>query len=1231
MKKKRLCFRLPRGMREKIEKVMKLFWILMCLFTFSVSANTLAQQERVSLNLKDVAVRTLFDEIQRQTNLYFVFNTELTDRLGQLSVNVKDETVENVLQQILKGTGLTYKFRGDLIVIQQEVRKEEKKGKRITGIVMDKTKLPMPGVTVKLVSETSLVLGATTGVDGRFRLELPMTSGVLEFSFVGFKSQKVNFTEQTDSLKIVLEEDVRELEEVVALGYYQVDKRHLTSAVTSLKMDDIMQPGVSTLDQMLEGRVPGMIFMQNSGQVGAAPKIKIRGTTTLLGSQEPLWVLDGVILTDPVNVDPTQINDLDFVNLLGNAISGLNPDDIEKIDVLKDASATAIYGPQASNGVIVITTKKGKVGAPSVSYSVSGTFRRRPHYTDRAVNVMNSQERIAYSREVIEGKQTVPSLNSWVGYEAIYSDYLSNKITRDEFIQQVGDLETANTDWLGILLQNTFSHAHTLSISGGTDHIRYYASLGYTDERGNIRGEENKRYTGMTRLNLNYNKFTMNFGLNASLMKKDYTPSGVGVADYAYNTARSVKAYNEDGSLWFYQRDNDGVYKKDFNMLNEMANSYNKINTEQVGLNLSLGYQVLRDLKVDLTFSYNVSHTDNNEYYGENSWYILKMRKEYLETGEIYKQYSECPVGGQLKLNNTKNENYSLRTTLTYSRFLDEDGDHSMTANLIGELSESTYSGFAITRRGYMPDRGNLFNKVESTYTDKYTSFEKWLQSDEARGTLQDNLTRKVALVGSVSYAYKNSYILNGNIRIDASNAFGDASNERLLPIWSASFRWNMDDNILSNVYWVNELALKMSYGWQGNMSALGSHRLVIKKGGLDGKFKEYESTIENFPNPNLKWERTSTYNVGLDFALFNRKLNGSISYYYRYTKDAFFNKSVSPVNGVETYTVNKGNLRNQGYELTLNFVPINTMLNSLNSSGKRRGFVWRFDPNFGSVFNQLVDKIKPKDKVLQDEVTYSDYLNGSVQVAGRPVNTFYSYKFKGLNHDTGSPEFYNTDKYVEVDGKEVRLGDIYKEWDREDVWMTVMEHSGCREPFLQGSISNYLGWRNWGLSFNLAYSIGSKVRLFKMFPNEGSVTSSEKNLRRELTHRWQRPGDELHTNIPGILQGEAWKEADYPWWKEYPAFKFGGSRWEMYDNSNLRVASGDYLRLSSCSLRWVVPDDFCRKLYLKSAYLSVSGTNLFTVCSKKLKGQDPSQSGTTDLINISVRPTYTFQLNITF
>lgn len=198
-------------------------------------------------------------------------------------------------------------------------------------------------------------------------------------------------------MNIVMEEDVEQMEEVVITGYQKIDKRHLTSAVTTLKADDINVAGVSTIDKMLEGHVPGMIFMQNSGQVGAAPKLRIRGSSTVLGTREPLWVLDGIILQDPVNVDPSQINDLDFVNLLGNAISGLNPDDIEQIDVLKDASATALYGTRAANGVIVITTKKGKIGPPSITYSFTGSLSRRPRYTDREVNVMNSKERIAFS------------------------------------------------------------------------------------------------------------------------------------------------------------------------------------------------------------------------------------------------------------------------------------------------------------------------------------------------------------------------------------------------------------------------------------------------------------------------------------------------------------------------------------------------------------------------------------------------------------------------------------------------------------------------------------------------------------------------------------------------------------------------------------------------------------------------------------------------------------------
>ena len=408
------------------------------------------------------------------------------------------------------------------------------------------------------------------------------------------------------------------LEEVVSYGYYNVDKRHMTSSVTSLKAEDIMMPGVSTIDQMLEGHVPGMIFMQNSGQVGASPKLKIRGTTTLLGNQAPLWVVDGVILTDPVNVDPTTINDLDFVNLLGNAISGLNPDDIDQIDVLKDASATAIYGPRASNGVIVITTKKGKVGKPAVSYSVSGTYRRRPRYTDRTVNVMNSQERIDYSRDLIKAKLDIPNPQSWVGYESAYVDYCNGVLTHDEFIEQVRYMETVNTDWMGILMQDTYSHNHSMNVFGGTDNIRYYASVGFMDERGNLRGEDNKRYSGMINLNLNYNKFTMRFGLNANMQKKEYTPGEVGLADYAYNTARSVAAYTKEGELWYYQRtDKNATADEDhsFSIINERKNTYDKINTNQTGLNLSLGYKILPPLKAELTFAYNMSNTEEDIFF----------------------------------------------------------------------------------------------------------------------------------------------------------------------------------------------------------------------------------------------------------------------------------------------------------------------------------------------------------------------------------------------------------------------------------------------------------------------------------------------------------------------------------------------------------------------------------------------------------------------------------------
>ncbi len=1237
MQKKRENHRVGRFRWRKFERVMKLCFILICVFSFGLSATTKAQQERVSLNLENVTLKTVLDKIQEQTDLNFMVNREQAEILGLVSVNVENETVKNVLDRVLENSRLTYTFMDKIIVIKVRQTEPEKKSVRVKGFVHDAQKSPMPGVTVKV---TGVALGTTTNVQGWFALDLPITEGSLEFTFIGFKKQTVPFNVKTDTLHITMEEDLEELEEVVSLGYYNMDKRKSTSAITSLKMDDIMQPGVATLDQMLEGRVPGMIFMQNTGQVGATPKIKIRGTTTLLGSTQPLYVLDGVILSDPVNIDPVEINSLDYVNLLGNAISGLNPSDIDQIDVLKDASATAIYGPQASNGVIVITTKKGKVGKPSISYGLTGTFRQRPRYTDRAVNVMNSMERIDYSRETVKAGWKIPPLGAWVGYEAAYADYLDNLITYTEFEKRVARMETANTDWLDLLLQDTYSHNHTLSISGGTENMRYYSSVGYMEDKGNIRGETSERYTAMVNLNVNYNKWDIRFGLNGNLQKKEYTPGDVGVADYAYNTSRSISAYTEEGDLFFYDTEPESKTMSDFNIINEMKNSWNRINTDQIGLQITLGYRILSSLKADVNFSYNVSHTDDDTWYGEKSNYIQKMKAfvKNAAPGALYKDGEQnpsgvtCITGGELKLSNTTNESYSLRGTLSWNKALNDD--QSLSASLIGELSSGKYTGFKITRRNYLEDRGMIFDDWEK---DKYPAFDSWLHTEDARGRLSDDLTRKIGAIATVSWAWRNTWILNANMRMDWSNKFGDRSNEKFLPIWSVSGRWNMHENLLYGVSWVNTFALKLSFGYQGNMSETESPRLIITKGGMNTFFNEYQSSIKNFPNPLLSWEKTVNFNGSVEFALFNNKLTGNFGYYYRHTSDAFMKKTVALFNGTENYTVNAGTLINQGFEFNFSFTPINNMINkassalsALSASGERRGFRWRFDPNFGSVFNQLLDKVKPKDKVIQDnEIRVEDYLNGMIQVAGRPVNTFYSYRFKGLNHNTGAPEFYGTEDFDE-EGNDLH-NTKYKEMDKEDVWLsTVLSHTGCREPFLQGSISNTFEYNNWVLSFNLAYSLGSKIRLFRMYNDDASIPAPEKNMRRDWIKRWRVPGDEKHTTIPGIVGGEVYKEMSNSLWAGWP-HSTEQNYWTMYDFSDLRVASGNYLKLSSIQLRYVVPDRICKYLYMQSAYLSVSGTNLFTICSKKLKGQDPSQSGSTSLINISVRPTYSLTLNVTF
>ncbi|WP_292270585.1 SusC/RagA family TonB-linked outer membrane protein [Butyricimonas sp.] len=1204
--------------KSKTLKIMRLLMIFCFFFISGAMANSYSQEQVVSLDLHKCDVNTLCQEIWKQTGLRFIYNEEHVKNLKAFDVKADNRKVQEVLDEVFKNTSLRYFFENDIIYIvnKQKDEPEKKEGKSISGTVKDRQKNPLPGVTV-LIKGTSV--GVVTDVNGNFKITLPQDTVTFIFSFVGMKRQEVKYT-PGKKLDIVMDEDVEEMEEVVITGYQKIDKRHLTSAVTTLKVDDINVAGISTIDKMLEGHVPGMIFMQNSGQVGAAPKLRIRGSSTVLGSREPLWVLDGIILHDPVNVDPSQINDLDFVNLLGNAISGLNPDDIEQIDVLKDASATALYGTRAANGVIVITTKKGKVGPPSISYSFTGSLSRRPRYTDREVNVMNSKERMAFSRELVGKGMRFTRLDSWVGYEAAISDFWDGKLTYDEFQNTVSRYETVNTDWFDLLTRDAFSHKHTLSLSGGTENIRYYGSLGVNNEKGVNKGEKNETYSVALNLTANYNRFSTRIALQANVGEKQYTPSDVGLFSYAFNTSRTIPAYNEDGTLFYYDRTStlDGLKRFPFSILNEMENTSDDIRSNAVTMNTSVDYKVTDYLKASATLSYSVSNTNEETYFGERSFYANCLRDAgYTESGKVA---NYMPYGGEVQLMEARNNAYTARLQVDFNKFLDDEGIHLLTAAVGGELSSSRYRGFSQTRRCYMPERGEAYASVD---VNKYPVYADWLANDEAAlGKRTNSLTNMISGYFTASYSYRDRYVLTFNMRGDASNKFGSKSNNKFLPIWALAGRWNIKDDLFAARNWVNLLAMRMSFGYQGNMLDSQTPELIIKRGTPNSQFdNKYESTVHSFPNPFLKWEKTASLNVGLDFSFLNDAIKGTVSYYYKKTKDAFLNKTVSEINGITNYMINKGTLENQGWEFALNFVPFNPQ-------GGTDNFRWSIDPQIGQVLNKLIAKaINNQDKVVRDEVTYSDYLSGNVEIPGRPLDSFYSYKFKGLDPNDGRPIFYD----VELENKEK-----FEEMDKEDVYKYVMDYSGCRVPTLQGSISNKLSYKRYVLAFNLSYSLGSKIRLLKLYPNIGNAGTiapqPHENARREFLKRWQKSGDENYTNIPGILYGSAFdKTMNSNWWSSY-SYSFGDNLWSMYDNSDVRVVSGNYLKLTSVSFRYLFSDRVLKALRLKSAYFELTGTNLFTISAKELKGQDPAtQSGSANTINMSLRPTYSCRLNITF
>ena len=773
MKKNATCWLFPSGKWWKILLIMKLkiFFLLVSLGTLQAAGYS--QDSRFNLKKNDVLLTEVLQELQQQSEYRFFYQKDIFQQADRVNVDMKNVSLRQILDEVLIRHGFSYEMIDKVITIRK-IQQQKTAGRKITGIVMDTRKQSLPGVTVLL---KGTALGVVTDKEGRFNIEIPETDPiVLVFSFVGMKKQEVTYTGQED-IQVVMEEEVTEMDEVVITGYQVIDRKKLTSAITSVKAEDIMIPGVNSIDQMLEGRIPDLMLTTNSGEVGVVPRLRIRGTSTLVGNREPLWVVNGVVVNDPVPLDSDVLNDPDYVNRIGNAIAGLNPQDIQRIDVLKDAAATTLYGTRAANGVIVITTKKGHVGKPVVRYNMTTTYKRRPRYSDRKIDLMNSKERIDLSRELAAASYLYPSDMSIVGYEYLLQQLYAGVIDDEQFAIEVKKLENNNTDWFDILTEDAFSHNHTLSISGGTDQLRYYSSVGYTKDNDVIKGQGISRYTGNLSLESDLTKWlkaSMDF--NANISERNYEQSAVGSVNYAYTTSRAIAAYEEGGDLSYYQKRYNSFYRYDFNILNERANSYTKQENSGFDLTSRLIFRFTDWLNGDVLFNYAVSNADNEDYWGESTYHVACIRKSNY--GVAAPSDSELPYGGELSEQNTRNKTYSLRAQLNLNKYFGEEEKHNINGALGYEMSSSRYKGYQNTSRGYYADRGKNFTSVGASDYSKYTA---WVMNNQPKIT--DNLTNLIGAYLTLIYSYRNLFSLNANMRYDGSNKFGSRSNEKLLPV----------------------------------------------------------------------------------------------------------------------------------------------------------------------------------------------------------------------------------------------------------------------------------------------------------------------------------------------------------------------------------------------------------------------------------------------------------------
>jgi TonB-dependent starch-binding outer membrane protein SusC len=1055
----------------KFDLKMKLTSVLILITFFTLHANeTYSQKTKVTLDLSNVMVSQIIDEIENQTDFRFVYKIKEVDLKRITTIKAKNEKITAILDQIFGSTETTYDIIDKQIFLKKkelaspkEITNNEIKNTQqlvINGKITDASAMSMAGVLITIEGSIKAV---TSDFDGSYEIRVPNDDTVLVFSNIGFTTQKIKVGTQK-TINVTLIASITKLEEVVLVGYGETKKKDLTGSVGTIMSKDMADIQIQTIDQAIAGKIPGAYALAVGGNPGAGSIIHIRGLSSLTGDNQPLYVIDGVPIVINPNFGGLQLG---FFAQRENPLLAINPSDVERIDILKDASAAAIYGSRAANGVILVTTKRGKKNQkPKFSFSSTYTYQN-PTKTYKALNA--SQYKTFTTGLAKDFLSQFPE-PLWSGFEPQYS-IVTNP---DSFYGK------QDTNWQELVTnKSALWTQYNFNVSGGSEKINYLTSLNAVDQEGTLIGTRFNRYTLSTNIDAQISE-RITIGTSINYNNSVNKLSGIRSLSQAINFRPDVGVFNENGT--YTSSPLFGGLFGNFFTRNPIGGNA-KVSSKAVSQNI-LGsvygeYQLIDNLRfksaisinkaIDKTTLFNPSFTDAVLY-------------DFLFSGN--------PLAASLQNSGTDTYNKVFSNTLAYNKtfekhFIDAVVGVSWDSSRI-DLDSQTYSGF--------PDDEILVNIASANRVTRFSS-----------ESVESGLN---SLFGRLNYIYADKYLATITVRRDGSTKFGPNNQFGIFP--SAALAWNVNkENFLKDSKIINQLKLRTSFGRTGSDN-LPSFSYLAYVASLQLNNSIYSglngTAVTGLPNPNIKWEQTNQLDIGLEYSFFNRRINGELVYFKKNTSGIILLTPVPFETGFSSYNSNLADVSNKGWEISLGVDIVRT-----------KNFSWNTKLNVSFIKNKV-------DALYGGKTTNANTTNEGIR-EGSPIGVIFGYDVVGiaqtqeeiyLLNSTAPSGFY-------FQGL-TKPGDyIYKDTNN-DGQITVNDRKvlGDINPDYFGGWDNTFRYKNFDFSFGFQFVQGkekvwgeteiwfSGIDLYQNAPDIVLDTWSAQNT----TANYARVGSRTHGGI---------------------------------------------------------------------------------------------------------------------